>query len=210
MNTWAQRATAAIALATICYLVPPVRLVPLAEQSLLPSKQAALDPPKFARQFWEERLLPSIADAAPALDATVALAQDPHQAEATFGRKLGVGRSFFVYLQGEGEVVATDAKGVTLQLAPEANAVLRLARGPLFGNAIRDATGLLARAEVPDSSDFNAVSSELNLLAEQLAEQRLAPLAPGDRVRFAGCGKIGDPRRFTPPLVLTAILVEVR
>lgn len=57
---------------------------------------------------------------------------------------------------------------------------MRLETGPVFGNVLRDGTGLLDVNDFPNSQDFNALSSEINRRVEEQVLLRSRLVAIGD------------------------------
>jgi predicted lipoprotein len=83
-----------------------------------------------------------------------------------------------------------------------------LLTGLIFGNSVRDATGLLDVSKFPNSQQFNAISSELNALVES----RVIPgvrsnAAPGHVLRFVGCAEIADEVSDVVPLKVVPLKV---
>jgi predicted lipoprotein len=174
--------------AAFCWLCPPFRIVPLgqAQQKQL---RGAFDAPVFARAFWNQRLLPATARAVPVAELLTVLAQDPAIARQRFGRALGLTSTACFFIKGSGRIVAIDKEGISVALDDvPAGAGVRLSTELLFGNTVRDATGLLDVNEFPNSQDFNAISAELNHLVEtQVLPALRSHAAIGKKIRFAGC-----------------------
>jgi predicted lipoprotein len=86
-----------------------------------------------------------------------------------------------------------------------------LETGLLFGNALRDGTGLLDVNDYPNSQDFNGISAALNHLAETRVLPRLRERARiGATVRFVCCAEVNDEATDLHPLRLVPIQAEVR
>lgn len=174
------------------------------------SHEPAFNGADFAKSFWNDRLTQSLTQAP---DATTFLADfraSPEAARAKFGRKVGVGRTRLVVLRGSGTIVTIDKKGVGIAFQGEAKeADIILQTGLLFGNTVRDATGLLDASNFPDSRQFNEISTELN----RIVEARIIPILKekavvGRRIHFAGCAEFSDEGALVKPL--TIIPLEVR
>ncbi len=191
----------------LCWLCPPFRIAPLgqAQQRQL---RGAFDAPAVARAFWDQKLLPATARAVPVAELLTALAQDPSGARQRFGRALGLSSTTCFFVHGSGRITAFDKEGirVVLEDAPDGTSV-RLSTGLLFGNTVRDATGLLDVNEFPNSQDFNALSAELNRLVEtQVLPALRNHAAVGKRIRFAGCIELEE---GSAPKTLQVIPVKV-
>jgi predicted lipoprotein len=192
------------------YLVfPPVRF-----HSLKAMRAAQAEAQNGAQdaveKFWSEKLLSATEKAADAAAVVQAIATDPKSVRARFGRTVGVSSSYFLFLRGSGRVVTAGADSVGLSLKPsgdEADIVVPL--GFVFGNAVRDASGLVDSSSYTNAQEFNDVSAKLNAIVEKrvLAEfQRVAKV--GQRVHFAGCVEVADEDTDLKPLQL--VPVEVR
>jgi predicted lipoprotein len=85
-----------------------------------------------------------------------------------------------------------------------------LQTGLIFGNAVRDGTGLLNVDDYPNSQDFNAISEALNRLVEERVLPRLRERARvGATVRFAGCAEVNDESSDLKPLRVVPIRADV-
>jgi predicted lipoprotein len=166
---------------------------------------------EFAEAFWKEQLKPSLAQAPSASMVLAALGANPESAHAKFGRKVGVSRASLYVMRGSGTVVSVDRKGVGVSLGDGSkHADVILQTGLLFGNTVRDATGLLDANKFSDSRQFNEVSTELNHIAEADIVSVLKRNATvGRHVTFAGCAEIPDQSEVTSPLSLIPLQVHV-
>ena len=153
----------------------------------------AFDAQKFAESAWKDQLVPSAARATDLVALMDALAGNPVDAQQRFGRRIGIGGKTFYFVRGEAQVRSIDRKGVWLNPERERHAPvsIRLVMGPIFGNALRDGTGLLKTNSL-SSFDANAASVALNQIAERSMQPILAKAVPGNRIRFAGCAEAED------------------
>ncbi len=198
-----------VGLAVLFWLLPPFRVVQL-ERAAARRTAGPFDPAKFAAQFWTNRLLPAVTQAAPADKLVQLLRTDPAAARQRFGRSLGLSQTVNFFLAGTGTVVGVSDAEVSLTVTANAAAPeVALQTGLIFGNAVRDGTGLIDVNEYPNSQDFNAISAELNRLVEQYVVPELRRLAKlGARIRFAGCAELGTEGSSPLPLRVVPVLVE--
>ena len=83
-----------------------------------------------------------------------------------FGRTVGISSSYCLFLAGTGRIVSLDEESVGLSLKAEGNEVgVAVPLGLVFGNAVRDGTGLLQASAFPDSQVFNDISSSQACIA---------------------------------------------
>lgn len=205
-QTWAYRTAAVLGLCLLFYFFPLLRVTSLSAQRH--AEEAAIDPAAFALDYWENKLARAADQAAPAAEVAADLLEDADAAKEKYGRTLGVSRSFFLFVRGQGEVSDVTARGVVLQVAEGPAGLIELSRGALFDTALRDAPGILLVEDFADMRDFNALPAELNKLCEERCGPKLAALKPGDSVRFVGCARIASASRYKPPLKLSPVVVE--
>jgi predicted lipoprotein len=113
----------------------------------------------------------------------------------SYGHRLGLATTSSYLVAGEGTIVSADARSVAISLdndqRNDAEVVIEL--GPVFGNAIRDGSGLLDVSDFPNAQDFNALSAEINRRVEEKVLPALAAGAETGRVvRFAGGAEVAD------------------
>jgi predicted lipoprotein len=108
-------------------------------------------------------------------------------------------------------VLAVVDDEITLAVTPGAtNAEITLLTGLVFGNTVRDGTGLLDVNNYPNSQDFNDISAELNKLIETRVLPKLRETAKtGATIRFAGCAEVVDESTDLRPLRLIPIQAEI-
>jgi predicted lipoprotein len=197
----------------VLWRYPPVRIRRLAEVQA-EMAVAGFDAAKFARKFWGEELTPAHESAVDAAELVAAIRQDPTRARNQFGRSVGMSRSYFYFLRGVGTVTSNDKRRVQLDVdnaeIGEDAADIFLQTSLIFGNAVRDATGLLDASDYPNFNQFNAVAQELNKLAEaEVARSRLRDAAAGSRVMFVGCAEVRSEPGDLRPLKVVPISVKV-
>lgn len=164
-------------------------------------EQQAFDAASFVREFWQKKLMPAMEDAVDASTVLAALREDPLQARTQYGRTAGLGREVLYFVRGSGRVVSVGKKAIGISLgASENEEDVALHTGLLFGNVVRDATGLLSGDDFPNSQQFNAVSTELNRTIETNVLPSLRERAKiGEEIQFVGCAAVTYvPRDITP------------
>jgi predicted lipoprotein len=201
---------AAIIIATLC-LFPPFHIRRLASGSNRgDGKPAAVDVARVATEFWNERLT---VPAVPPTDARAlleALNLDPGTAGQRYGRRPGIGGPMFYFVSGEGSITSMDRAGVWLDVGVAGPVRAVLQTGPIFGSALRDATGML-NLEDFSSFEFNELGAQLNRLAETRGEPLLHSAAKiGSRVQFLAAGRLSDTGDAPPVLKLAPIWVRVQ
>jgi predicted lipoprotein len=193
------------AMAALLWLFPLVHIVRLSDEK----PPASFDAAKFAKDFWTEKLMPALANAADATTVLPALRENPTSAAQQYGRKVGISRSRFYFVRGTGTIVSIEPQGIGLSLGNANEAEIVLETGLLFGNAVRDATGLTTASNFPNSQAFNDVSTELNHLVETQVIPSLKQQAQiGRRVQFVGSGEVRADATELMPLKLVPLEVH--
>ena len=196
-------------LAGICWLFPLFHVVPL-ERATKEKASATFDPAQFAEQFWNETLLKSL-DKATSADVLLATIQTNPAAARQKSRSIGVSDSYTYFLSGKGRVLAMNDDEIFLAINKgSTNADVSLQMGLLFGNAIRDGTGLLNVNDYPNSQDFNGISEALNHIVETQVQPKLRERATkGATIRFVGCAEVNDESTDLRPLKVVPIRAEI-
>jgi len=198
------------ALGTLGWLFPLFHFVPL-KQTESNAMSAEFNASRYATAFWDDKLLKSLNRAADAEQVLAALSADPQRAREEYGRKLGFSHSTLFFLRGTGRIVSVKKNKVMLTLTDGDDAVdVVLPTGLLFGNAVRDGTGLLDASTFPNSQDFNDLSTALNRIVETTV---LPPLreqaAVGATVSFTGCVEVDDEETDVRPLKIIPVAVQI-
>ena len=131
-----------------------------------------------------------------------AIEQDHQAARDAHGRSLGLSDTYFYFLSGTGRVVSVEKNTVGLSIDDDSTQVqVLLETGLLFGNAVRDGTGLLDVNGFANSQEFNAISTEINRRIETDVLPKLREMATvGSTIRFVGCAQVTDEETDLSPL----------
>jgi predicted lipoprotein len=178
-------------MAVVFWLFPPFHIVRINSG---PAEQpAAFNPTAFATDFWQTKLSPACERAPRLSDLLQRLGQDPAGARKQFGHSPGLGSTTLFLVRGSGRVAGVDKEEIRVQGEATPNTKITLMTGLIFGNAVRDATGLIDGSAFPNSQEFNEISTELNRLVEtQVLPGLRERAAAGKEIRFAGCFELED------------------
>lgn len=200
-----------VVLAGLCWVFPPfhIRSVKQVKATIADAKFNATD---FVQQFWSGRLLPASNQAAEATKVLAVIAASPEKVREQFGRTVGLSSSYFLFLRGAGRVVSVDDDSIGLSLKPTGNDVdISVPLGLVFGNAVRDGTGLINPSTYPNAQDFNDISAALDHIVETQVLPGFQKIAKvGTKVQFIGCAEVADEDSDLKPLKLTPISVQVQ
>jgi predicted lipoprotein len=193
--------------AGLCVLWPPIRIVSLKHQAA--QTNGVFNAANYAAEFWSQRLLPALRHAPDADTLLSLLASDPNAAAAKYGKTPGMSDAVYYLMKGSGTVCSVHPKAVAVALGkPDGDPDLLLSTGMLFGNTVRDASGLLDAGLFPNSQDFNDLSTELNRIVEQrVISQLKAQAAPGRRLRFVAAAEVEPGAEADRPLKVVPLEV---
>ena len=105
-------------------------------------------------------------------------------------------------VRGTGKITSVAEDSLVLSLH-DSGAPVTLNLGLVFGNTVRDATGLLDVSAYPDSQDFNALSTKLNSIVEtKVAPAMKKAAAVGKTIRFAGCFELEEDAKPDAPIII--------
>jgi predicted lipoprotein len=200
---------AVIGLAGLCWVFPPFHVRSLKKVKAAIAG-AQFNPAEFVEPFWSEKLMPATNQAAEATKVLAAIAASPDQAQKEFGRSVGISSTYYFFLRGTGRVVRVDDDSIGLSLKDAGDdADISVPLGPVFGDAVRDGTGLLNPSTYPNAQDFNGISAALDHIVETQVLPELQRIAKvGAKVRFAGCVEVDDESDLKP-LKLVPISVKL-
>ncbi len=199
----------ALALVAACWRFPLFHVVPL-KQAAAEKAAQTFDATHFAATFWNSQLLPALNKTVKADVLLTAIQADPAVARKKYARTVGLGESYFYFLSGTGRVVEISEDEISLAVTPNTtNAEISLQTGLIFGDAIRDGTGLLNVNDYPNSQDFNDLSAALNNLVQTRVQPQLKQQAKmGATVLFSGCAEVDDESADLKPLKVVPIQTQ--
>ena len=143
----------------------------------------------FSKKLWETRL-PARLDSAIELPALIsAIGTNPRAAFANYSNSMSIGNYRYSLVKVEGQVESIGEDEIFLRAKAPADSSIRvvIATEYIYGNAVRDASGLVNIREFSGSNDLNNISEELN---KEIRSHVLPPfkkmVKPGDRLALEG------------------------
>lgn len=187
------------AVAVWCWLLPPFHIVSL-QKVRQAEERKEFDGAAFARTFWDTKLMPAIATGTDAAKLFAALNKDYAAAQKQFGHTPGFSSTTSFFVSGSGRITAVESDTVHVKLDGATNApAIELPTDLIFGNVVRDATGLLNASEFPNSQNFNDIAAGLNHIVETNVLPALrAQAAVGKAIRFTGCVELDEDSKNDP------------
>ena len=170
--------------------------------------RAAFDPVTFVESFWSDTLLPAKDQAVDLPVLLSALREDPKAARERFSHYVGLSNTHYYFVRGEGRLLQKEEFVLKLSLdGAKTDVVIEAA--PVFGNTVRDGSGLLDVNDFPNSQKFNLISAELNQRVETVLNSLWDSLNGGETLRFLGCVEVINPETDHFPLTLVPVMVDV-
>lgn len=107
----------------------------------------------------------------------------------TYGNRLGIGSSAFFMVETKGKVASIEDGKIKINTAE--NGIISIDTKYIFGNAIRDASGLVKLTDFKTNAEFNKVSEALNtLIREKALPSTIQKLKVGDDISVSGALKL--------------------
>jgi hypothetical protein len=150
------------------------------------SAAAKFDATAYAGKFFTDALTPAL-DKAVNLDTLLQLlGTSKDKTFDMYSHALAIGNMRYFLVSGSGVITAIRENDVQLQMQTAGNNIT-IATEFIYGNAARDASGLIDITAFNSTADLNNVSAELNKIARvNVVQPFKASVKKGDKVQFAG------------------------
>ena len=172
---------------------------------------ATLNPTDYAQKFWTSEL-PRYLDSSVEVNHLFNLLKvDPKTAFNQFAHTQGIGNTSVFLVKGEG-VVESIAEDEVIVLAKSGTdkVLVKLNTGMYFGNAVRDATGIVKMDDFSNTRDFNIVSSELNkIVSKQVVLPFKSKAVKGMTVQFVACTEMNKEQIHTDDILLLPVRINL-
>lgn len=146
------------------------------------------DAAAFSKKLWSEKF-PARIDIAIELSSFInALSENPDQAFEKFTNALAIGNYRYVLVKFKVQVkdITDDELLAELPLA-DSSLDIKIATEFIYGNAIRDASKLLAIKDFPNTNDLNNISEELNkIVRTEVIAPFKSKVKKGDSIEVIG------------------------
>lgn len=149
------------------------------------------DAEAYINNVWETKM-PVIARQSPEISVVLDLLDNnPEKAFLEYGNKLGISKTWYFMVKGQGVIGEEDAEAVWINLAN--NRRIRLATSFIFGNAVREGSGLININDFVNMTDFNNVSVALNKnVKTEVIPTLKNNLIAGQLLAFAGAFEFSE------------------
>ena len=169
------------------------------------------DAPAFAKRLWEQQL-PARLDSAVSLQLLLAaLHKDPASALDRYANAIDLGNVRYSLVKGAGKVMSVNEDDVDILTTASGTPVtVQMATEYVYGNAIRDASGLVDIKDFTQTMDLNNISAELDKrVRKEVLPAFRATVKKGDSVSFAGAVELNREHLKLDKLVLTPGKIKI-
>jgi len=126
---------------------------------------------------------------------------DQEAAFKNYGNRLGIGNSAYFMIKSTGKII--DIKDGIYTIADEKNGVVFIDTKYIFGNDLRDASGLVKLTDFKTNAQFNKVSESLNKIVRNEIPKETKNVKIGDSISFSGAIKLNKKQTlFTDLLII--------
>jgi predicted lipoprotein len=154
----------------------------------------AFDADKYARKFWENKLIPQLDSAVDLKKLIAALRADPQNAFRNYSHALDIGNTRYFLVQGEGIIQSVSDDAVRIAGNNDyAGTGISIATEFVYGNAIRDASGLIQLNEFTNTTEFNSISESINSIVRKEVLPAFKQMAGvGNQIKFWGAVELNQ------------------
>lgn len=174
--------------------------------------ESRFDAAAYAHNLWEQKLIPGLGRAIE-INRLIGLFQtDPGLAFEEHSNALGIGAIRYFLVRGEGRVNSVNENEVALLLETDSTRrAINIATELIFGNAIRDASGLVDINEFTSTVNFNSISEELNkIVRDEVLPPFKNEVEPGDGVIFTGAVEMNMERLDLDNIEVIPVDLKIR
>ncbi|MFC2137392.1 DUF2291 domain-containing protein [Bacteroidota bacterium] len=146
---------------------------------------------EYALDIWQKKIPKAIDEAPDIIPLFKMINKDPDKAFEDFGRKLGISKTYYFMVKGEGIIHSMEDEFFYVQIGDSIN--IQLATAFIFGNAVREGSGVADINEFVNMTDFNNVSVMLNKIVKEEIVADLNKFAKSEmHISFAGTFEINS------------------
>lgn len=155
------------------------------------SAKKQFDAAKYARNYLKTQLIPA-GRTAPQVDELLAvLKSKPANAFKTYAHGLDIGNIRFFMVQGQGTVTSVDENDVYVLTTNKQT--VKIAMEYVFGNALRDAPGLIKINDFTNTMDLNNIAAEVDkIIRTEVLPPFKSSVKKGDTITFAGAFELNQ------------------
>jgi hypothetical protein len=165
----------------------------------------------YANNFYHNKLLPHHEAAIEISKLISLLKTEPAKTFKKYSHALGIGNIRYFLVQGEGIITSIGEDAVTLSLGNDlVKTECIIATEFVYGNAIRDASGLMNLNDFSNPSDFNRVSEEINkIVRREVVPPFKAKVKQENVVKFIGAIELNQAHLILDSIEIIPIQLSI-
>jgi len=149
------------------------------------------DAAKYARNYLKTQLIPFSSTAPPAGELLALLKTKPANAFKTYAHGLDIGNIRFFMVQGRGVVTSVDENDIYVLTRDKQT--IKIAVEYVFGNALRDAPGLININDFTNTMDLNNIAAEVDkIVRTEVLPPFKSVVKKGDTISFVGAFELNQ------------------
>ena len=153
------------------------------------SASKAFDAEKYARDYFDKKLVKALDSVLDINILRIMLLADQGKTFNRYSHALGIGNLRYFLVKGVGEITDISENTVTVvsKTDNDLHRSYNIATEFVYGNEIRDASGLINLNEFPHTADFNNVSAEIDkIVRSEVLPPFKSNAKKGEIVQFVG------------------------
>ena len=203
-----KRIKIAVGILLICLIAYNSVYFEALDEKKLSEKKENFSPKAFAQELMQTQI-----NNVPALEASAYFAQlDSNFNSFTkeHGKTLGVSNYRYFMVEGKGKVLAIEDENVRLNIEGLDSQSILLATDFIFGNTLRDASGLVSISDYANTMDFNNISVEMNhIVKNEIIPPFMKQVSEGQSVNFKGALRLNIEEKQTDELRVIPISLAI-
>lgn len=166
---------------------------------------------EFSKKLWNEKMPAKIDNAVDLLVLIDAVSKNPDAAISKQTNALAIGNYRYALVKLNATVSEVKEDEISLS-TPSADSVLNvlLATEFIYGNAVRDASGLVQVKDFPNTSDLNGISEELNkIIRTTIIPSFKTSIKKGDKVNVVAAIELNKEHLHWQGLELQPVRLQI-
>ncbi len=164
----------------------------------------------YTHNFMEKKLTPALNNAIGLNELIIKLQASKNKTFDDYSHALAIGNQRYFLVKGKGIITAINDDDATIKMDSTNKQVL-IATEFIYGNAIRDASGLIDNNTFTNTTDFNNVSAEIDKTIRTTVIPEFKKTAKvGAVVEFAGALELNKEHLNIDNLEITPIALKIK
>jgi len=169
------------------------------------------DTAKYADGIWNDQLIPKLGSVIELPRFISECTANKEQALSSYTHALAIGNYRYALVRVKGLVTAVTADEVEVKPASGSDTLLvHVTTEYVYGNAIRDASGLISIKDFPNTTDLNAVSEAINgIVRKKVLPAFKSQVKAGDKIDMTGAMEINKEHIQWNDLELIPVQIQI-